>query len=199
MSDFKQRHFANRLWHYKVHWLQGRCAEYFAGADASRSNWALIAPLLIHLINARTAKRDVLEAALKAQGGKVKPWGYAGVDVLPACLSLAETALFRAARQAIADWLRISPFESQWNPFEAGQIVALAEHLEIDIARDWQCDRDFLELYKKDELLNMIVDFRLSEADEPLESGAKRSEIIEWLMRHPIPEAPKELVKAKAP
>ena len=193
-AEKQEEQFARRLWRYKVRWLQGQCATRIASQGFDRFD---LYRILLHLVNMRHDQRGLLESAVKKHGGKPKSWGWAGTDILAACLAMPSENFFAAARDAVAD-LVLVPCDVQRAPFTDNQIVELASFLKIDIAI-WRLDQEYLELHNKEQLRTLLLDEWPPGARQPMpEFSAKRSELIEHMLNW-SPLAPKELVKAKAP
>lgn len=78
--------------------------------------------------------------------------------------------------KTLQTWLMRDPF-SNYSDTDPAALVGMAELLGADMARDWRCEEEFLELHTKDQLLALRKEWKIEAAVTNAQSG-KRGDLI---------------------
>jgi len=181
---------------YRTRWLQARAAERVAKAPAETIEYLQLC--FAAMPDERSTREHELCGIVRELGGKAKRVDYGGVDVFTTLQTLpAGVTVDQVRRAAIAQWLQHDT--TQWrSDLKARDVPYLAEKLGVDLATEWRCSQEFLELFSKAQLGDLAAEWK-----RDLEfgvAGDKRGEKVTALLqanankRLPVP---KILMKAK--
>jgi ParB/RepB/Spo0J family partition protein len=184
---------ARRVWSYRVGWLQRAVV-----AKLPDAREGLLDRLLLHL------------AATGGGGQRCYNAELADLQELPAHKSASCSPMLQTLRPVEDDRLDILKIEvlqlwlSETDPLDYHGCIKpedldyLAGELDVDLARDWRMEREFLELHDKAGL-DKLAEAWGKDAASVCADAAKRGDKIDALEKLDYLRAPKSLVNAKEP
>jgi ParB/RepB/Spo0J family partition protein len=190
----------NRLYGWKVLWLQERIAEKLAGCKDA----ALVLKLVLSFAcqDQPTRRLGDLCDAVKELGGKraTSRRKYSSASDAWCTLSTRPTTdALEIARLVLLRWVKHPPEPAYRTDMPSEDVEAIAAELGIDVAKDWTLDRSFLELHTKDQLAALAKEWGCGHIVTRAHMGAKRAALIDALLTDAAAaKCPKELLKVKA-
>lgn len=177
-----------RLYRYKVKWLQQAVRPRIKELTDAQ----LLALLLGFMVGYHDNQRPtrLATAATRASKHKFKAQNYEDGERMVEILALDRAKLRPILIAYLEDWtdLDARSFSSDANP---EVIEALANELGVDMATSWRCDREFLEINNKDQLVELAKEWKLGE----IHGGNPKAKWVEHVMRleNPLPKCLKQL------
>ena len=184
---------AKRLYRFKIAWLQAQC---LSEIETARPEIVIGLALLLTTREGKPARSQLLaddiSVGKKSNGNPV-----------PLLESLTRRSVVQHAATALA-LVRAdlaAPFDSYHSVFTPPMIEALAVLCGIDLKPDWQSSfddeapcahlwNDFVGLWSKDQVIDLLDEWKIKTPEIPDRSKAKRSDLIEYLVANkPCPQA----------
>ncbi len=188
------KQYQARLYRWVTSWRQARMVERIA--DISDGD---VLRFVLFYAHQATGPRthDALSKATTTLGGKAasrekRGFGY-GVDEWAALVSIDVDDVRALAVDLLKQWFAVEPGFTFSCHHTAAQIEDMAAFLDIDIVRDWQLERSFLELHTKDQLQALADEWK------HCVTGSKSKMVQQLLMERKGATCPKCIKQLKRP
>ncbi|WLD11865.1 ParB/RepB/Spo0J family partition protein [Planctellipticum variicoloris] len=164
--------FNKRLYRWKVAWLQQRIA---AALEDKTEGDTLVLLLVWFAQDGHTASHERRTSLAKAFGVRRTSWYQTdAIHILQAVAAKPAATRTASLRRILQEWVQ-HPADTGSTDMPAPLVDWLAEHLGIDIVRQWSLDRSYLELLTTAQLQELAAEWKLRSTD------TKRGDLVEWL------------------